>query len=108
MPSFKKCLVPECLKNVEKGGLCAMHRSRKRRGQDLGGARPKFRRQDQAGLDCSVDGCGLPAETKGLCNRHYVAMWKQRQKVTGGARTYSPLPAKASKRKDKPAEDEAF
>lgn len=35
MSEFKKCSVPPCNRNVEAGGLCAGHRSRKRKGGDM-------------------------------------------------------------------------
>lgn len=66
------CSMPECGREVESNGLCAMHARRARRNGD-----PSIvLKMSQKGLSCSVEGCNNPAHSKGYCQTHYDSTHK--------------------------------
>ena len=91
------CASPGCDRLARAKGLCGRHyqQARKAREADLGVA-PVDR--SEAGLltqiswepgfvVCGVDGCGRPATTRHLCDRHYTRWWR-----TGSVGPPGPLP----------------
>lgn len=64
-----ECSLDQCDRQVNAGGLCAMHYERKRRGiPDWDKPIP---RRMKRGAECAVGECGRPVYARGYCTMHY-------------------------------------
>lgn len=83
-----QCTVDGCEQDAYSGGLCDMHRWRKRYKGDPGTAEQIKPHKPRASAiaSCSVDGCDRPHKCKGYCHLHY-----ERWRKTGDPGPAQPL-----------------
>ncbi|MFS4103770.1 HNH endonuclease [Streptomyces sp. PD-S100-1] len=78
------CAVDGCGKREDRRGLCTTHYARWKRHGDTSTVLRPWTPQD--GLTCSETGCQAAASSQGLCRRHWVAAYHQKNREARNAR----------------------